>query len=201
MRGIQNDTNVQIGVRPARSARMIACLRDSMLYSEKRARDMLFDAVEQILPARAVPPTVSRLAREAAIRSRSAGIAASYDFSKWEPASNAVVSAMLNAGVLIGLNATPIAPGLTAQAMPVFSVADSFRDRTEAYLIEFLIAKLGDVGVRDHKALTHALFRQFDPAISMEDLEDRAVLLLATLENRVSLREDGIYAIRTDRRL
>ena len=44
---------------------------------------------------------------------------------------------------------------------------------TEAYLIEFLIAKLGDISIRDHKALAHALFRQFDPSVSMEDLEDR----------------------------
>ena len=49
MRSMQNETNVQAGLGPTRSAQMIACLRDSMLYSEKRARDMLFQALEQVL--------------------------------------------------------------------------------------------------------------------------------------------------------
>src|SRR5882672_9966990 len=35
--------------RPSRSHQMVGCLRESMLYSEKRARDMLFNAVEQIV--------------------------------------------------------------------------------------------------------------------------------------------------------
>ncbi len=62
-------------------------------------------------------------------------------------------------------------------------------------MIEFLIAKLGNISIRDHRALAHALFRQFDPSVSMEDLEDRVVLLLATLAGRVCLRQDGVYSI------
>jgi hypothetical protein len=174
---------------------MVGCLRESMLYSEKRARDMLFSAVEQIVSGRAAPPILSRLARESAACARSTAQRARYEFSNWEPASKAVINAMLLAGVLLTANGTPVLPGLAAQATPVVSLRENHRDRTEAYLIEFLIAKLGDIGIRDHKALAHALFRQFDPSISMEDLEDRVVLLLATLAGRVSLREDGLYAI------
>ena len=63
-------------------------------------------------------------------------------------------------------------------------------------MIEFLIEKLGDVSTRDHKALAHALFRQFDPSISMEDFEDRVVILLATLADRLVLYDNGTYAVR-----
>ena len=166
-----------------------------MLYSEKRARDLLFDAVEQIVSARTAPPILSRLARESAMCARRAAQRARYEFSSWEPASKAVINAMLHAGVLLTSNSAPVLPGLAAQATPVASLRENYRDGAEAYLIEFLIARLGDVSIRDHKALAHALFRQFDPSISMEDLEDRVVLLLATLAGRVCLREDGVYAI------
>ena len=196
MSHLQPVTREDHSKRPIRSGQMVGCLRESMLYSEKRARDMLFTAVEQILSGRSAPPILSRLARESAAAARRAARRAGYEFTNWETASKAVINAMLHAGVLLTANATPVLPGLAAQATPIASLKENHRDRTEAYLLEFLIARLGDVSIRDHKALAHALFRQFDPSISMEDLEDRVVLLLATLAGRVSLREDGMYAVR-----
>ena len=189
MSHLQPVTREDHSKRPIRSGQMVGCLRESMLYSEKRARDMLFTAVEQILSGRSAPPILSRLARESAAGARRAA-RAGYEFTNWENASKAVINAMLHAGVLLTANAAP------AQATPIASLKENHRDRTETYLLEFLIARLGDVSIRDHKALAHALFRQFDPSISMEDLEDRVVLLLATLAGRVSLREDGMYAVR-----
>ncbi len=195
MDSLQPVTGAESSQRPSRSHQMMGCLRESMLYSEKRARDLLFNAVEQIVSSRAAPPILSRLARESAACARGAAQRARYPFSNWEPASKAVINAMLHAGVLLTANATPVLAGLAAQATPVARLRENHRDRTEAYLIEFLIAKLGDIRIRDHRALAHALFRQFDPSVSMEDLEDRVVLLLATLAGRVTLREDGLYAI------
>jgi hypothetical protein len=195
MQSLQPATRAGNAQRPTRSQQMVGCLRESMLYSEKRARDLLFDAIEQILSRRGASPTLSRLARESATVARLSAQRSGYEFSNWEPASKAVVNAMLHAGVLLSANATPILPGLAAQATPVAALDEKHRDRTEAFLLEFLIAKLHDISIRDHKALAHALFRQFDPSISMEDLEDRVVLLLATLAGRVSIGEDGTYAI------
>ena len=193
MGSVQQGTRASGSLRASRSGIMIACLRDNLLYSEKRARDLLFQMFEQILADRRPPAILSRLTREAAWHASRAGMDAGYIFHNWEPASRAVSNAMLNAGVLLDENGARITPGLHAQAAHVVRVDADFRDRTEAYLIEFLIARLGDVSTRDHKALAHALFRQFDPAVSMEDLEDRAVLLLARLSDRVSLRDDGVY--------
>src|SRR6185436_18995050 len=126
------------------------------LYSEKRARDLLFWAMESILAEGRPPMILARLTREAAWKARSAAETAGYAFHNWEPASRAVSGAMLNAGALLDENGALIAPGMQAQAARVVRFRDGFRDRTEAYLVEFLIAKIGDVSTRDHKALAHA---------------------------------------------
>jgi hypothetical protein len=59
-----------------------------------------------------------------------------------------------------------------------------------------LIERLGDVGTRDHMALAHALFRQFDRGVPMEDLEDRVVILLAQLAQHVELAGER-YSVRS----
>ena len=87
-----------------------------------------------------------------------------------------------------------MAAGITAQAAPVAGLRDDFRDRTEAFLLAVLIERLGDVTVRDHRALAHVLFRQFDPGVPVGDLEDRVVVLLAQLADRVDLQGDRYVA-------
>jgi hypothetical protein len=194
-------SGTQPGLRkPGRSGQMVNCLRESFLYSEKRARDMLFDAIEQTLclQRHEEPMILSRLTRRAAWAAQAAAQQSGYAFGNWDPASKAVLNSMLGAGVLLTSEGTSIPPDVTAQATPVAGLKDRYRDLTEAYLLEVLIAKLGDISTRDHKALAHALFRQFDPAISMEDLEDRVVLLLASLSHRIVLYQDGTYALRGD---
>jgi hypothetical protein len=119
-----------------------------------------------------------------------------FAFSNWEIASRAVVNAMLGAGVLVTGNGAAVRPDITAQATRIAGLKKGFQDLTEAFLLELLIRKLGDVSTRDHKALAHALFRQFDARVPIADLEDRVALLLAMLSGRVTLWEDGTYAIR-----
>lgn len=180
-----------------RSGQMIECLRAELLYSEKRARDFLFSAVELLLSEQdpGSPLILSRLTREAASRARAAAENAGYEFTNWDTASKAVVKAMLNAGVLISPDGTPIPTGITAQATAVARLAPHYQDLTEAFLIEFVVRSLDDVTTRDHTALAHALFRQFDPAIAIDDLEDRVVILLAMLADRVELRNER-YCVR-----
>ena len=74
-----------------------------------------------------------------------------------------------------------MAPDMSAQAAQIAGLAPGYADLTEAYLLECIIRGLGDVGVRDHKAIAHALFRQFDRNISMDDFEDRVAVLLSML--------------------
>jgi hypothetical protein len=173
---------------------MVACLRRELLYSEKRARDFLFRAVRRILEDRAGALIVSRLAREAASSARQEAEAAGFSFDHWEAASRALVKAMLGAGVLRAPGGGSIRDGITAQAEIAGALHERFEDLTEAYLLEFLIRRMGDITIRDHMALAHALFRQFDRGVPIEDLEDRVVILLASLVDRVRL-QDGRYQV------
>jgi hypothetical protein len=179
---------------------MINCLRDCFIYSEKRARDIVFHCLEEILQNGTVGRRLilSKLIREAANNSRREAQRIGFEFSNWETASRAVVNAMLAARVLLTHNNAPIPAGIAALGTAIVGLKEGYRDLTEAYLLEFLIRNLGDVSARDHKALAHALFRQFDRSIPMEDLEDRVAILLATLDGRVALRENGMYSVLDD---
>ena len=172
---------------------MVNTLRQDFIYSEKRSRDILFQEIEKIVYEAGAKPTISRLTREAGARARRHAEVVGYDLSNWDTAARATINAMLRAGALLSEDGYPIPLTIAAQAAPVFALAKRFQDLTEAHLLEFLIRKLGDVTVRDHTALTHALFRQFDPNVSMEDLEDRVVVLLAGLSDRLILTPDGTY--------
>jgi hypothetical protein len=177
---------------------MADCLRRELLYSEKRPRDLLFRVIEAMLTEQAQTGQIrilSRLTRDAASRARHQAHRAGFEFHHWDTASKAVVKAMLAAGVLLDPQAAPILPGITAQATPVAGLRDKYQDLTEAFLLEVLIQRLGDVTTRDHRALAHALFRQFDREVPIEDMEDRVVILLAQLADRVELRQD-IYVAR-----
>jgi hypothetical protein len=174
---------------------MIDCLRQHLLYSEKRARDLLFQAIQSTLSDTG-PLILTRLTREGANRARQEAENVGYEFTNSETVSKAVVRSMLFAGVLLGKEGDPIPPGIAAWGTEVAALEAEFEDITEAYLLEFLIRKLGDVTTRDHTPLAHALFRQFDRSVPIEDLKDRVLVLLARLADRVVLREDGGYAVR-----
>src|SRR5262245_34991962 len=171
----------------ARSGQMIDCLRSELLYSEKRARDFIFTATEQLLGDGRAPMIVSRLTRDASVLARALATEAGFEFTNWHTVGKATLRAMLAAGALLTPAGDPIPPGVKAQAMEVAALRDGFRDLTESFLLEFLIARLGDVTVRDHTALAHVLFRQFDPSVSMHDQEDRIAILLAGMSDRVEL--------------
>ena len=178
---------------------MVNCLRENFIYSDKRARDCVFAAMEEILAAARELGESLRLAR---LTPRGApSVPANpreqtgYEFNSWDITTKAVINSMLGAGVLLAEDGAPVPLDIRAQATPIAALRKHYQDFAEAYLLECLIRNLGDVRIRDHKALAHALFRQFDPTVSIEELEDRVVMLLATLNDRVVLREDGTYAV------
>jgi hypothetical protein len=178
---------------------MADCLRKELLYSEKRARDTIFQIIEAILAEQEQTGEhriVSQLTRDAATRAQAQMLPGAAPV-RWDVASKTVVKAMIGAGALLRPDGRPVPAGITAQAMPVARVHDNFRDLTETYLLEVLIERL-NVTVRDHRALAHVLFRQFDPEVPIEDFEDRVVILLARLADRVELRGDR-YVARTVR--
>jgi hypothetical protein len=182
-------------VKSGRSAQMIECLRRAVLYTEKRVRDRIFVAVELTLADYLVPPILSKLVRDTASHARHEAGKEGFAYSNWEIAARATSNAMLGARTFLTHTGEPVEPGMRAQGTKIVSLKQDFRELTEEFLLEFLIDKLGDIGPRDHIALAHALFRQFDVRVPIGDLEDRVVMLLASLSNRVMLREDGTYAV------
>ena len=201
IRGVVNPVEDRAEARGfARSREMAACLRRELLYSEKRSRDTLFQIVETILTEQEQTGEhriVSQLTREAEARAQAQMVAAA-DAVRWDVASKTVIKAMIGAGVLLRPDGRPVPAGITALATPVARLRDGFRDLTEAFLLEVLIERLDDVTVRDHRALAHVLFRQFDREVPIGDLEDRVVILLARLADRVELQGDR-YVVRTVR--
>jgi len=165
------------------------------MYSEKRARDFLFTAIESVIGSSAEPLILSRLTRTACLLAQEDAALSGFPFSSWDVATSAVIQAMLHAEVLLTSDGSTIPVGIAAQATPVAALKPGYKDQTEAYLVEFLIRKLGDVTTRDHRALAHALFRQFDPTIPMDYFEDRVAMLMATLADRVTVNEIGAYVV------
>jgi hypothetical protein len=186
--------------RFSRSAQMIERLRRESLYAEKRVRDRVFAALETALAKSPTPPLLSRLVRDAANQARREANRDAFASSNWEIAARAVGSAMLGARAFLTENGAPLEPGVRAQATTVGGLQPDFRDRTEAFLLEFLIARLGNISTRDHVALGLALFRQLDVRVPLADLENRIATLLASLHGRITLRDDGIYALLHHRR-
>jgi hypothetical protein len=115
--------------------------------------------------------------------------------TNWYIASRATIHAMLAAGALLRGDGSPIARTATAQSAEVAALHPGFADVTEAGLIEFLIRKLGDIGPRDHVAMAHALFRQFDSGVPVAHLEARVATLLAALSHRVTVTASGGYSV------
>ena len=175
---------------------MADCLRKELLYSEKRPRDLVFQAIETLIAEQQETGEhriLSRLTREAAARAAQSAPAAGA--VRWDITSRTVVKAMIGAEVLLSPAGHPIRSDITAHATPVAVVREEYQDLTEAFLLETLIDRLNDVTTRDHRALAHVLFRQFDRSVPLADLEDRVVVLLARLADRVELQGD-LYVTR-----
>ena len=176
--------------RFARSAQMIDCLRREWLYSEKRPRDLLFAAIEDVMKQRS-GMMVSQLAREATSLARERATAAGLTVDNWDATTRAVDEVAPRRG-----RAQP-----RAMARRSRSISRPRRRRLAAShptssivrrptCSRVSIARLGDVTTSDHRALAHALFRQFDARVSVEEMEDRVVILLAQLADRISLVGD-----------
>ena len=179
----------------ARSAQMASALRSAFLYSEKRARDCVFSATESVLLTVTPAPTLATLIRSTLQAARDRARLIQYDLLNSETVTRAVFNAMLRADVLLDSDGNSIRVDLRAYDTRVRSLAPDFRVRTEAFLLEFLIGTLGDVGIRDHLALAHVLFRQFDPNVPVTEMEDRLVTMLAAMDDRIELSPAGLYSL------
>src|ERR1044072_6457021 len=124
---------------------MVHCLCQEFLYSEKRPRDWLFRAMEEVIldsDQEAGPLIVAKLSRDAGQRARLSAASSNLELSHWQTASKAVINAMLAAGVLLSNGEKEITPGITAQATEVVALKPDYTEATEMYLLEFLIRRM-----------------------------------------------------------
>lgn len=191
-------TKMQNGSRNARTVQMVSCLREEFVYSEKRVRDLIFQGMDQVMhegPSASRAITVSKLTRDAAAWARELANRAGFEFGHWDTACKAVAKAMLGARVMLAADGSPIPLNVGSQAAEVARLQFGYPDITEAYMVGVVIRKLGNVTLRDHTALAHALFRQFDRSVPIWEMEDRVVSLLAMLADRVALDASGVYCV------
>lgn len=177
---------------------MVDCLRGQYLYCEKRARDFVFSAAESVMnETHGRKLLLHRLRRLSEERARADAARRQYVFTNWAVGTKTTLNAMLQAGAFLTRGGETLSASIASEAIEVGALQPDFRNRTERFLLEFLIRELGDVSMRDQTALAHALFRQFDDSIAMEDMEDRVAELLADLAGSVALQANGTYVYRS----
>ena len=109
---------------------MVNVLRENFIYSEKRARDFVFYALEAALDRASsapVRPLLAKLTREVAAGARTAAEKSGYEFSTWDTTTKAVINSMLGAGVLLAEDGTPVRRDVRAQVtLSLFNDFENF---------------------------------------------------------------------------
>lgn len=175
-----------------RSDLMERVLRNRRIGSPAIPRKHLFDAVEEILKEDSdVQWTVVKLTDEARERAIKAAEKGGYTRPQnWYAISGCFMRMMVAAGALIKSDGTPISPGLKTASTVVKEPAPAFRDRCEAFLVEYIIKEMGDVTVEDDYQLGLCLFQQGgqDPKPRSE-MVGRVSFLLGLLEEEERIEE------------
>jgi hypothetical protein len=173
-----------------RSAQFRKRLTDLGIFCEKRERDLLMEATEQLL--KAAPMTISRLRRELPKTAKEIadqrGLCTGTDFRR---IVNFFLKLLLVSGTLT-CDGGIVKRDAGAEAASATGLVKNAIDAVETYLLEQILKK-SDVKDREHWQLAMAIFREFDPSISMDDKLDRIASLISNLSQRVILTEDGTY--------
>jgi hypothetical protein len=174
-----------------RTAEFRKRVTDLGIFCEKRDRDVLTEALNQILGEG--KPQLSRLRRELPKRASKVanerGVCASTEFRR---IANFFIKLLLLSEVLIGEDDKPIPRDVGCDAATVARLAEKADLLTETYLLEQILKK-SDVEDHEHWQLAHVLFREFDTDSSIDDKLDRIAVLLRGLNNRIILSDSGTY--------
>jgi hypothetical protein len=174
-----------------RSAQFRKRLTDLGIFCEKRERDILFEALGQLLNNG--PQQVSRLRRELPKIAKQIAdqrkVCPKTDFSR---IVNFFLKLLLVSGALTRGDGIIMERNTGAESTAVTGLVEGALDVVESYLLEQILKK-SDVKDREHWQLALALFREFDQSASIDDKLDRIASLIAGLGNRVILTDDGTY--------
>ncbi|MGB6945278.1 MAG: hypothetical protein WBE37_22965, partial [Bryobacteraceae bacterium] len=143
-----------------RTQEIIDCWKRRYIYCPKPIRDLLFQAIEEIVNEGEAGVTVARLTSMARQRAESS----CKSFGYWQSATEGVANALVASRVLLTAEGIPVPSGVDCWGSRVARLTDSFRDRCEAFMLFFAIKTLKDVNFyRDRIHLAHALLRRVRP--------------------------------------
>jgi hypothetical protein len=174
-----------------RSAEFRSRLTGLGIFCEKRERDILLEALAELLKTGPYP--ISRLRRElpkaAAALAKQRNVCTQTAFPR---IVNFFIKLLLMSGALKAPDGEVIPRNVGSDAARAASLADDATDLVESYLLEQIL-KLSDVKDREHWQLALALFREFDQASPLDDKLDRIAVLIAGLSDRIALTNEGTY--------
>jgi hypothetical protein len=179
-----------------RTREIIDCLKAGLLYSPKDIRELFFAALSDIGPSlNSQPVRVNELSRRALKRATELASAENITFEFWLPATDATFQMLVAAGALIGVDGQALKPSIHWRAELVSSVDRDVRNKCEKFLLKYVIAKLGDVSLRDRTALAHALFKVSPRKKQLFELLERVDELLSSLRDEVHEDSHGVLVV------
>jgi hypothetical protein len=173
-----------------RSAQFRKRLTDLGIFCEKRERDVLLQATEQLL--KTGPTVLSKLRRE--LPKAAKQLASEHNLcpgTEFRRIVNFFLKLLLVSGALTSDGGT-IKRDASAEATTVTGLVEGPMNIMESYLVEQILKK-SDVKDREHWQLALAVFREFDSSVSIDDKLDRVASLISGLSDRVILTDDGTY--------
>jgi hypothetical protein len=174
-----------------RTAQFRKRLTDLGIYCEKRDRDVLMDALKDILASGGI--MISRLRRELPKKARQLAdqraVCTKTDFKR---IANFFIKLMLMTGVITREDGKPVQRDAGADGTTVTGLVGNATIVAETYLLEQIL-KANDVEDREQWQLAHVLFREFDTSVSLDDKLDQVALMIRDLSSRVVLSENGKY--------
>lgn len=173
-----------------RSAQFRKRLTDLGIFCEKRERDILMQATEQLL--KIGPMSLSKLRRE--LPKAANQIASERNLclgTEFRRIANFFLKLLLVSGALTSDGGT-IRRDASAEGTTATGLVEEARNVVESYLVEQILKK-SDVRDREHWQLALAVFREFDTSASIDDKLDRIASLIGGLSDRVVLTDDGTY--------
>ncbi len=193
---VQNDATDSGGEaeRYVRTQEFVDCWKRRHIYCPKPIRDLLFQAVQEILDEETQGITVAKLTSKA--RQRAENICT--NFTYWQSATEGLANALVASQVLLTAEKVPVPIGIECWGSHVASLADNFRDRCEAFMVYFAVKALKNVNFyRDRIHLAHALLKEGPSGRSIDELMERVSLLVSSLGGKIEISEDGMLSVRS----
>jgi len=184
-----------------------AVLSKSRIGSMPETRDLIFDAVEEVVESfDGKPILINELFTRAVLLAKDKAASRNYVAEhNWPVAERCIRRLMVWAGVLIGKDERPIVDTIGINASLVLSLAPDFRRICEAFLVQHIIEKNSGISFDDHPYyLGLTLYRRGRArAVSADELKAKAdgILVYLVEKGRIEMDGDRIIRVKTQSKL